>query len=90
MSRYQPIYYFIEEYQIPSLPSITIYDTHLDVEVDYDGEIYINEIAMRDDKDKVVRFIKGDWLFDILVKNIYADKNMMSYICKEASLDNDE
>jgi len=90
MSRYQPIYYWIDEYAIPSLPSIVIYDAHLDVDIDSDGDICFTQIAMRDDNDKVVRFIKGDWLFDILVKNIYADKNMMSYICKEASLDNDE
>jgi hypothetical protein len=83
---YQPNYYFIEEYQIPSMPSIMIYDTHLDIEVDYDGEWYINGVAMRDNKDKVVTFKKGDWLFDLLVKNIYDDHRMMDIISEECKV----
>ena len=91
MGRYQPTYYFVDEYQVPTLPALVIYDTHLDIEVDWDGDIYINGIAMRDNNDKVVRFVKGDWLFDLLTKNIYDDDRMMEIIRKEASTtDNDE
>jgi hypothetical protein len=89
MGRYQPTYYFVDEYRVPTLPALVIYDTHLDIDVDYDGDIYISAIAMRDDNDKVVRFIKGDWLFDLLAHNIYDDDAMMELIYKEASLDND-
>lgn len=87
---YQPIYYFIEEYQIPTMPSIMIYDTHLDIDVDYDGNEhnwYIRGIAMRDNKDKVINFHKGDWLFDLIVKNIYDDHRMMELISTESSID---
>lgn len=90
MTKYQPIYYWLDEYALPSLPSIVIYDAHLDVDIDSDGEICFTQLAMRDDNDKVVRFVKGDWLFDLLTKNIYDDDRMMEIIRKEASTDNDE
>jgi len=83
---YQPNYYFIDEYQIPSMPSILIYDTHLDIEVDYDGDWYINTISMRDSDEKIVQFKKGDWLFDLLTRNIYDDHRMMDIISEECKV----
>jgi|DEB19_MinimDraft_3_1074340.scaffolds.fasta_scaffold00148_19 hypothetical protein len=83
---YQPNYYFIDEYQIPSMPSILIYDTHLDIEVDYGGDWYINAISMRDSDERIVQFKKGDWLFDLLTRNIYADHGMMELISAECKV----
>ena len=41
--------------------------------------------AMLDGKGKVLAFRQGDWLFDLLVKDIYKDTDYCEFIFEQAS-----
>jgi len=80
-----PTVYILEEYTIPSCPSIMLLDVSLDIEIDNIGEWYIEELRMLDGKGKVLAFRQGDWLFDLLVNDIYKDADYCEFIFEQAS-----
>ena len=80
-----PTIYVLEEYAIPSCPSIMLLDVNLDIEIDTSGDWYIEELRMLDGDGKALSFCKGDWLFDLLVKDIYKDESYCELIFEQAS-----
>ena len=84
-SNLSPTVYILEEYTIPSCPSIMLIDVSLDIEIDTIGEWYIEELRMLDGKGKVLAFRQGDWLFDLLVNEIYKDADYCEFIHEQAS-----
>jgi hypothetical protein len=82
-----PTIYILDEYEIPSCPSIMLLDVNLDIEIDTLGLWYIEELRMEDAKGKILSFKQGDWLFDLLVADVYKDErlcDLINYQCLEA------
>jgi len=75
-----PTIFVLDEYEIPSCPSIMLLDVSLDIEIDILGEWYVDELRMLDGHGEVLAFVAGDWLFDLLVKNIYKDQKLQDAI----------
>lgn len=82
-----PTVYVLDEYELPSCPSIMLLDVSLDIEIDTLGFWYIDELRMLDSNGKVLCFKEGDWLFDLLVADVYKDEKLCDLIkeqCLEA------
>jgi hypothetical protein len=82
-----PTIYILDEYELPSCPSIMLLDVNLDIEIDTLGLWYIEELRMEDAKGKTLSFKQGDWLFDLLVADVYKDEklcDLINYQCIEA------
>lgn len=82
-----PTIYILDEYELPSCPSIMLLDVNLDIEIDTLGLWYIEELRMEDAKGKTLSFKQGDWLFDLLVADVYKDErlcDLINYQCLEA------
>ena len=80
-----PTIYVLDEYEIPSCPSIMLLDVILDIEIDTLGEWYVEELRMVDNEGKVISLSDGDWLFDLLVKNLYKDDRLQEMIRDQAA-----
>ena len=66
--------------------SVALSATH-SVEIDTLGFWYIDELRMLDSNGKVLCFKQGDWLFDLLVADVYKDEKLCDLIneqCLEA------
>lgn len=82
-----PTIYILDEYELPSCPSIMLLDVNLDIDIDTLGLWYIEELRMEDAKGKTLSFKQGDWLFDLLVADVYKDErlcDLINYQCLEA------
>lgn len=79
--------YVIDEIVLPSfLPGAIFTDVSLSLEVSC-GDVYIDEICFSEEGNYRI-FKKGDWIFDNLVKAIYADRKWNERLleaCREAA-----
>lgn len=86
-SKLSPTIYVLDEYELPSCPSIMFLDVTLDIEIDTIGEWYIEELRMVTKDGKVLSFNQEDRLFDMLAKDVYEDEKLCELIreqCIEA------